>query len=337
MVQRLGFSPETVEEHSLDLYRRYGTTMAGLRAEGYRFDFDDWHEFVHGRLPYDVLKPDPALRALIESLPQRKFILTNADRKHAARCIDILGLEGCFDKVIAVEDLTEHRPFLPFAQRDVFGRPGQLPGSQASGGSSGSSSPLNLSPSSSSPPVPEQASEATMAIRCTSRRCISVDSLVDHCTAQSLAAATVSGTAGASAAGKSGGRRLEGLPPLHRPHQSNLTVASWHSDAGPLVCCKPQAEAFHRALAIAGADPHTSIFFDDSFRNIAAAKSFGLRTVLVGTSQRSPESDYALSDIHELKLKLPFLWQKGVVDGEENHVDDPCICHLMASQVLVQA
>lgn len=30
--------------------------------------------FVHGRLPYENLKPDPVLRSLLLSLPIRKFV-----------------------------------------------------------------------------------------------------------------------------------------------------------------------------------------------------------------------------------------------------------------------
>lgn len=44
------------------------------QAIGYEFDYDDYHSFVHGRLPYDRLKPDPVLRALLQSLPIRKVV-----------------------------------------------------------------------------------------------------------------------------------------------------------------------------------------------------------------------------------------------------------------------
>eukprot|EP00270_Netrium_digitus_P007615 TRINITY_DN2227_c0_g1_i2.p2 TRINITY_DN2227_c0_g1~~TRINITY_DN2227_c0_g1_i2.p2 ORF type:complete len:128 (+),score=22.91 TRINITY_DN2227_c0_g1_i2:153-536(+) len=74
MMQKLGFTKENVLEANIRFYREYGTTMAGLRACDYSFDFDDYHKFVHGQLPYQNLKPDPALRLLLDSLPQRKFV-----------------------------------------------------------------------------------------------------------------------------------------------------------------------------------------------------------------------------------------------------------------------
>lgn len=76
-----------------------------LQAIGYDFDYDDYHRyvasqtfmsatpydllafgdcdwlftfvcnsFVHGRLPYENLKPDPVLRSLLLSLPLRKIV-----------------------------------------------------------------------------------------------------------------------------------------------------------------------------------------------------------------------------------------------------------------------
>ncbi|KAG9159371.1 hypothetical protein Leryth_010926 [Lithospermum erythrorhizon] len=61
-------------------------------AIGYDFDYDDYHSFVHGRLPYDNLKPDP--------------IFTNADKVHASVALNRLGLEGCFEGIICFETLN---------------------------------------------------------------------------------------------------------------------------------------------------------------------------------------------------------------------------------------
>ncbi|KAF2315082.1 hypothetical protein GH714_038126 [Hevea brasiliensis] len=90
----------------LELYREYGTTMAGLKALGYEFDDDEFHAFAHGRLPYEKLKPDAVLRNLLLSLPQRKIIFTNADKAHAAEVLKRLGLEDCFAGIICFETLN---------------------------------------------------------------------------------------------------------------------------------------------------------------------------------------------------------------------------------------
>lgn len=38
--------------------------------------FSLFNSFVHGRLPYENLKPDPVLRSLLMSLPYRKVVST---------------------------------------------------------------------------------------------------------------------------------------------------------------------------------------------------------------------------------------------------------------------
>ncbi|GLT79193.1 hypothetical protein SLA2020_506890 [Shorea laevis] len=106
MVEKLGIDKDKIIELSNLLYKNYGTTMAGLRAIGYDFDYDEYHSFVHGRLPYENLRPDPVLRSLLLSLPFRKFIFTNADRNHAANALSKLGLKDCFEGIICFETLN---------------------------------------------------------------------------------------------------------------------------------------------------------------------------------------------------------------------------------------
>ncbi|KAL6841926.1 hypothetical protein ACP4OV_028438 [Aristida adscensionis] len=106
MLNKLKIEESQVPKMCLDLYKEYGTTMAGLKALGYDFDDDDFHACVHGRLPYEKLKPDPVLRQLLRSLPQRKIIFTNADKAHAARVLKRLGVEDCFDGIVYFETLN---------------------------------------------------------------------------------------------------------------------------------------------------------------------------------------------------------------------------------------
>ncbi|XP_058215179.1 uncharacterized protein LOC131326413 [Rhododendron vialii] len=106
MVEKLGIDRSEIPALGNLLYKNYGTTMAGLRAIGYDFDYDEYHSFVHGRLPYENLKPDPVLRHLLLSLPIRKVIFTNADKVHAAEALSRLGLEDCFERIICFESLN---------------------------------------------------------------------------------------------------------------------------------------------------------------------------------------------------------------------------------------
>ncbi|KAF7845478.1 putative hydrolase of the HAD superfamily [Senna tora] len=106
MVEKLGIDQSKIDDLSNLLYKNFGTTMAGLRAIGYDFDYDEYHSFVHGRLPYENLKPDPVLRNLLLSLPYRKLIFTNADKVHAVKALSRLGLEDCFEGIICFETLN---------------------------------------------------------------------------------------------------------------------------------------------------------------------------------------------------------------------------------------
>lgn len=108
MVNKLGIEESKVSELCAQLYRDYGTTMAGLCAIGYEYDHDDYHRFVHGRLPYEYLKPDPVLKSLLNSLPIRKVIFSNANEAHVAEVLGRLGLEDCFDDVICFESLNSN-------------------------------------------------------------------------------------------------------------------------------------------------------------------------------------------------------------------------------------
>lgn len=75
--------------------------------------------------------------------------------------------------------------------------------------------------------------------------------------------------------------------------------------------CKPEPEAYRRALAIAGqSDPHTCVFFDDSSRNLAPAHELGLTTILVGCEQPDPAADYSVAGLKDLQRALPQLWEQ---------------------------
>lgn len=108
MVEKLGIDPAAVPDLCTRLYKNYGTTMAGLWAEGYYFDHDDFHKFVHGRLPYHLLRPDPVLRNLLHSMPQPKYIFTNADKIHADIVLKLLGVEDLFKGILCFETFNSH-------------------------------------------------------------------------------------------------------------------------------------------------------------------------------------------------------------------------------------
>ncbi|KAL6776209.1 hypothetical protein ACKKBG_A20270 [Auxenochlorella protothecoides x Auxenochlorella symbiontica] len=106
MVKYLGVPQEEVYDLCFKCYMQYGTTMAGLVAQGYKIDADHWHAEVHHSLPYEqYLRRDAKLRSMLQRIPLPKYIFTNADRKHARICLDLLGVADCFQGVVAFEDV----------------------------------------------------------------------------------------------------------------------------------------------------------------------------------------------------------------------------------------
>ncbi|CAO2820090.1 unnamed protein product [Amaranthus hypochondriacus] len=121
MLKYLNIEESEVPRLCLELYIEYGTTMAGLKALGYEFDNDEFHQYVHGSLPYEKLKPDPVLRNLLLSTPQRKIVFTNSDKAHAARALRKLGLEDCFEGIICFETLNQ--PDNPSSKSRILCKP----------------------------------------------------------------------------------------------------------------------------------------------------------------------------------------------------------------------
>ncbi|CAN4080671.1 unnamed protein product [Withania somnifera] len=234
MVEKLGIEQSKIAELGNLLYKNYGTTMAGLRAIGYDFDYDEYHSFVHGRLPYENLRADPVLRSLLLSVPIRKVIFTNADKVHALKVLNKLGLEDCFEGIICFETLNPIHKSTPSDDEDDI----------------------------------EFVGSATFC----------------------------------NPAATNGHEIFDIIGHFSQPKAGSVLPKT------PIVC-KPSEVAIQRALKIANINPHRTLFFEDSVRNVQAGKRVGLDTVLVGNSQRVVGADYALESIHNIREALPQLWE----------------------------
>jgi len=101
MAERLGLPADQVPALRRLYFETYGTTLRGLQRY-HNVDTDDYLAYVHD-LPLDqYIQPAPRLRELLLSLPQRRWIFTNADAGHAGRVLATLGLTGCFEGIIDV-------------------------------------------------------------------------------------------------------------------------------------------------------------------------------------------------------------------------------------------
>ncbi len=112
MHERLNIPVPEIPALRKHLYQTYGTTLRGLQATRH-VDEREYIDYVHD-VPLDrLLLPDPALRDVLLHYPQRKFIFTNADRKHASRVVKQLGLEDCFAGTIDIYDIAPYCKPMP--------------------------------------------------------------------------------------------------------------------------------------------------------------------------------------------------------------------------------
>jgi len=103
----LKFHPDEIYAVRNRLFQQYGTTLKGLQTVR-DIDKYDYLQYVHDIPIDDLLQPNPKLRAVLLRYPQRKVIFTNADLPHAERVIRALGLQGCFDLIVDIHDISPH-------------------------------------------------------------------------------------------------------------------------------------------------------------------------------------------------------------------------------------
>jgi len=103
----VGIPEDEIPEKRERLFEQHGTTMRGLNIE-YGIDVHDYLQYVHGVDLSHVIEPDANLKVALSSLPQNKWIFTNASRQHAN---NVLGLLGIADLFIGVIDVLDTEPW----------------------------------------------------------------------------------------------------------------------------------------------------------------------------------------------------------------------------------
>ena len=102
--QRLAIPHDEVSALRRSFYETYGTTMRGLETV-YHIDTDEFLAFVHDVQVEEHIVPDPELRRVLLTYPQRKIIFTNADSNHAERVLTALDLLDCFEQIIDIRQI----------------------------------------------------------------------------------------------------------------------------------------------------------------------------------------------------------------------------------------
>lgn len=105
MTERMGIEPALADRLRPHFLETYGTNLRGLQHE-FEVDTDDYLAYVHDLPLSEYIHPNLELRQMLLSLPQKRWIFTNADQPHAERVIKVLQLEGCFDGIIDVRAIN---------------------------------------------------------------------------------------------------------------------------------------------------------------------------------------------------------------------------------------
>ena len=103
MHEVVGIPENEIPEKRERLFLEHGTTMRGLNIE-YGIDVQDYLEYVHEVDLSKVIQPDHELMSVLSSMPQKKWIFTNASRHHANNVLGLLGIAELFEGVIDVMD-----------------------------------------------------------------------------------------------------------------------------------------------------------------------------------------------------------------------------------------
>lgn len=98
MIEHMGMDPEIVPGLRRVYWEQYGTTSRGLQAV-YGLDVNEYMHYVHNLPLQEYIRPDPALDAVLDALPQRKVVFTNATVEHAHAVLDVVGVRRHFEGI----------------------------------------------------------------------------------------------------------------------------------------------------------------------------------------------------------------------------------------------
>jgi len=98
-------------------YYEHGTTLAGL-VQRHGVSPHAFLDYVHD-IDLSAVAPSPELAAALDALPGRKFIFTNASRRHAEAVIERLGVAGRFAGICDIHALEYIHPK---PKREAFDR-----------------------------------------------------------------------------------------------------------------------------------------------------------------------------------------------------------------------
>ena len=108
---------DTVNAIRQEYYQRYGVTMLGMvrhhgvSADEFLHEVHDFHDLS------SMIRYERGLKKLLDRLPGRKILLTNAPRAYSGKVLRHMGLHKHFDAHIPVEAMRVHGQLQPKPSR----------------------------------------------------------------------------------------------------------------------------------------------------------------------------------------------------------------------------
>ncbi len=101
------------------LLKQYGTTLRGLHEER-GIDVQAYLDYVHDIDLSSILGPDDELRNFLGSIPQKKYIFTNASEGHAKNVLTKMNLLDLFNGITDVGAVQPYCKPMPEAFKLMF-------------------------------------------------------------------------------------------------------------------------------------------------------------------------------------------------------------------------
>lgn len=127
MVHKVGIPADDVPAKRLIYNQQHGTALRGLMHE-FHIDPTEYLAFVHDLNLSDFFGASPPLARMLEEIPLRKVIFTNADQPHAERVLNTLQVRPFFDQIFDIVALSYKNKPDPLAYKQVLnllGVPGE--------------------------------------------------------------------------------------------------------------------------------------------------------------------------------------------------------------------
>lgn len=106
MHERLGVPQDQCKAVWRPLFAQTNQSLKGLRVGGYKFDKDEYWDFIRsGREAF--LKPDAKVRECLLALPQKKWVFTNCNEEHAHLALQTLQIDDLFEGVLGADFMAD--------------------------------------------------------------------------------------------------------------------------------------------------------------------------------------------------------------------------------------